>query len=95
LDPPIPNLGRIYNNLGQCDSIAFAPDGRHLVAADAPDSLRIGDVTSGQKVRTLKGEGHWFRGTSPCWDDPRLRQQRWGKPSDINLWFKNGTCVSR
>jgi WD40 repeat protein len=54
-----PRLAQIWLHPGPVSHVAFSPDGRHLVTAGDPRSVRVWNTATGEAVTPVLGRGTW------------------------------------
>jgi WD40 repeat protein len=69
---------------GQVESIAFSPDGRHVVTASLDSTARIWDAAVGRQIAVLKGHEAAVGGASFSPDGRRIMTE--ASDSTIRIW---------
>jgi dipeptidyl aminopeptidase/acylaminoacyl peptidase len=89
-DDPLPagaiaRLGETrYRNVGRVFSIAFAPDGKTLLAGAWDGSIRLWDLATGKELRQYTGHKGWVRSVAFAPDGKTFASG--GKDKIIRLW---------
>jgi WD40 repeat protein len=85
--PPgaVARLGEVrYRNVGRVFSLAYAPDGKTLVAGAWDGSLRSWDQATGKELRKYEGHSGWVRSVTFAADGKTFASG--GKDKVIRLW---------
>lgn len=78
-------LGKVrYRNVGRVFSIAFAPDGKTLLAGAWDGSIRLWDVAAGKELRQYVGHRGWVRSVAFSPDGKTFASG--GKDKIIRVW---------
>lgn len=84
-DGAFARLGEVrYRHVGRVFALAFAPDGKTLLAGAWDGSLRLWDVASGKEIRQYAGHKGWVRSVAFSPDGKTFASG--GKDKIIRIW---------
>jgi WD40 repeat protein len=66
------------------NSVAFSPDGQHIVSGSRDKTLKIWDANNGKQLQTLTGHTGWVTSVSFSPDGQRIVSGNYDKT--VKLW---------
>jgi WD40 repeat protein len=76
--------GRLDGHTNLVTSVAFAPDGKHLVSGSDDKTVRLWNIESGDQIAVLRGHSAWVSSVAFSPDGNHIASGSWDKT--IRVW---------